>query len=32
MWTPAALDRIAQAWRDVSIWCDWLAENVTADA
>lgn len=28
MWTPDALDRIAQAWRDVSIWCDWLAENV----
>jgi uncharacterized protein (TIGR02453 family) len=32
MWTPAALERIAQAWRDVSIWCDWLAENVTTVA
>lgn len=30
MWTPAALDRIAQAWRGVSIWCDWLGENVQA--
>jgi uncharacterized protein (TIGR02453 family) len=31
MWTPAARDRIRQAWREVSIWCDWVAENVVAE-
>ena len=31
MWGPGALDRIRQAWREVSIWCDWVAENVGAE-
>lgn len=26
MWTPDAYDIIADDWRTVSIWCDWLAE------
>jgi uncharacterized protein (TIGR02453 family) len=30
MWAPAALERTARAWRAVSIWNDWLGENVTA--
>jgi uncharacterized protein (TIGR02453 family) len=28
MWTPAARDRIAEGWRTVSVWCDWLDENL----
>jgi uncharacterized protein (TIGR02453 family) len=31
MSTPAALDRIRQAWRDISIWCAWIAVNVGAE-
>jgi uncharacterized protein (TIGR02453 family) len=28
MWAPTARDRVAEAWRAVSIWNDWLAENL----
>lgn len=28
MWQPAAAASIAERWRSVSIWCDWLAENL----
>jgi uncharacterized protein (TIGR02453 family) len=31
MWTPTALDRIRDVWRGVSIWCDWVAENVGSE-
>lgn len=30
MWARDAADRIRDLWRDVSIWCDWLAENAPA--
>jgi len=32
MWTPAARDRLAGAWRAVTIWNDWLGENLDAAA
>lgn len=28
MWHPEALDVIEQSWRTVSVWCDWLTENI----
>jgi uncharacterized protein (TIGR02453 family) len=28
MWTPGALDTVRAQWRAVSIWCDWLTENL----
>lgn len=31
MWTPDALDEIRAAWGTVSVWCEWLHENVVAD-
>ncbi|GAA1971326.1 hypothetical protein GCM10009776_37850 [Microbacterium deminutum] len=31
MWTPDAYDVIADDWRTVSTWCDWLTETVGAD-
>ncbi len=31
MWSPTARDRIAEAWRAVSIWNDWLTENLAGE-
>jgi uncharacterized protein (TIGR02453 family) len=31
MWTPAARDRVAGAWRAISIWNDWLRENLALE-
>jgi uncharacterized protein (TIGR02453 family) len=31
MWTPDALEHIRRAWRDIGIWCDWVAENIAAE-
>jgi len=31
MWTPAARGRSAEAWRAVSIWNDWLTENLALE-
>ncbi|BDZ65527.1 DUF2461 domain-containing protein [Agromyces mangrovi Wang et al. 2018] len=31
MWTPDALDIVRDQWRTVSIWCDWLRENLGAE-
>ena len=28
MWTPDALETMRVQWRAVSIWCDWLTENL----
>ncbi|WES64151.1 DUF2461 domain-containing protein [Microbacter sp. GSS18] len=28
MWTPQALDEVRERWRTVSIWCDWLTDNL----
>ncbi|MEN2737930.1 DUF2461 domain-containing protein [Microbacterium sp. X-17] len=28
MWTPEAFDEISAGWRTVSLWCDWLRENL----
>ncbi|GAA1470436.1 DUF2461 domain-containing protein [Microbacterium thalassium] len=28
MWAPGALDDVRDRWRTVSIWCDWLSENL----
>lgn len=28
MWTPDAFDIISDAWRSVSRWCQWIAENL----
>lgn len=28
MWTPDALETIRAQWRTVSIWCDWMRENL----
>lgn len=28
MWGPGALETIAERWRAVSIWCEWMRENL----
>ena len=28
MWTPDAFDIVSDAWRTVSTWCGWVAENL----
>ncbi|WP_353807436.1 DUF2461 domain-containing protein [Agromyces sp. SYSU T00194] len=31
MWTPEAIDVVRERWRTVSIWCEWLRENLGAE-
>ena len=30
MWTPDALDEVRERWRAVSLWCEWVNDNLAA--